>query len=115
MFSEVHKSTAYQRVLQYCAWKADWWDQQQDARTGVSPELAEGLHAYAAEQAARERSWAANWEAKWEAVRARARLALDNDLVDVTEVVGVEVELEEEVAYGEYEEEEGEPDDDLLD
>ncbi|KAJ7207760.1 hypothetical protein B0H12DRAFT_1034419, partial [Mycena haematopus] len=101
------------RVLQYCAWKASWWDQRADARTGVAPELAEGLRAYATEQAARERSWAASWEVKWAAVRARAREVLFSDLVAVTEVVGVEVELEEEVAYGEYEEDEGDPDDDL--
>ncbi|KAF8181396.1 hypothetical protein K438DRAFT_1601641, partial [Mycena galopus ATCC 62051] len=101
------------RVLEYCAWKVKWWEDRRNSRTGVSAELAEGLQAYATEQAARERYW--SWQAKWAAVRVRAETVLANNLGDVAEVVGVEVELEEEVAYGEYEDEEGEPDEDLLD
>ncbi|KAJ7833212.1 hypothetical protein B0H14DRAFT_3087705 [Mycena olivaceomarginata] len=82
------------RVLEFCRWKAKWWDNQRAARTGVPGPLAEGLWAYATEQAAREREWAAQWEGKWAAA------------------VSVEVELEDEVAYGEYDDDEGEADDD---
>jgi hypothetical protein len=102
-------------MLVFCLWKATWWEERCYARKGVSAELAEGLCAYATEQAARELSWASNWALKWGAVRARATLALADELVDVTLAVPLEVELEEEVAYGEYEGGEGEPDDDLLD
>ncbi|KAF8200630.1 hypothetical protein K438DRAFT_1514981, partial [Mycena galopus ATCC 62051] len=59
-------------VLQFCVWKAEWWDERREARAWVSPELAEGLQAYATEQAARERYWAASWQAKWAVVRVRA-------------------------------------------
>ncbi|KAJ7248904.1 hypothetical protein B0H12DRAFT_1072590 [Mycena haematopus] len=38
-----------------------------------------------------------------------------HDVMDVMDIVAVEVDLEEDVAYGEYDGEEGEPDDDLLD
>ncbi|KAJ7190917.1 hypothetical protein GGX14DRAFT_537939 [Mycena pura] len=103
------------RVLEFCTWKAAWWDERRESRQGVSPELAEGLRAYATEQAARERYWRLKWERQWEAVRRKAALALANDLNDVTDEVAVEVEVEEEVAYGEYGEEAGEPDEDLLD
>ncbi|KAJ7917979.1 hypothetical protein B0H13DRAFT_2231340 [Mycena leptocephala] len=103
------------RVLEYCSWKAVWWDMRRAARTGVSAELAEGLSAYTTEQAVRERTWERMWGQKWSAVRARARLALADEVVDVTQGVALEVELEDEVAYGEYDEGEGDPDDELLD
>ncbi|KAJ7065910.1 hypothetical protein B0H15DRAFT_958483 [Mycena belliarum] len=93
------------RVLMYCNWKAVWWSERKRARSGVSPELAEGLYAYAAEQEARERRWKEAWGRRWAPVRERARTALGNDLVDVEEALVVE--LDEEVQYGE----EGEHDD----
>ncbi|KAJ6527224.1 hypothetical protein DFH09DRAFT_1328189 [Mycena vulgaris] len=65
----------------------------------VSPELAEGLCAYAKEQAARERRWEQKWALQWAPVRARAQLALSDVLVDVEDAL--EVELEDEVTYGE--------------
>ncbi|KAJ7065997.1 hypothetical protein B0H15DRAFT_794417 [Mycena belliarum] len=93
------------RVLQYCAWKANWWDQRRYSRKGVSPELAEGLCADATEQAARERRWLDKWQSMWHAVRQRTALVLADVLVDVEDAMVVEIE--EEVAYGE----EGELDD----
>jgi hypothetical protein len=102
------------RVLEFCRWKAKWWENRRAARTGVPGLLAEGLWAYATEQAVREREWAAQWEGKWAAVRTRAAVALTDELVDVTQAVSVEVELEDEVAYGEYDDDEGEADDDLV-
>ncbi|KAJ7870848.1 hypothetical protein B0H13DRAFT_2236440 [Mycena leptocephala] len=85
------------RVLVYCEWKANWWDERRASRLEVSRELAEGLYAYAAEQAARERAWREKWSTKWRAA------------------VPLEVELDEEIAYGEYEGGDGEPEEDLLD
>ncbi|KAJ7310802.1 hypothetical protein DFH08DRAFT_655482, partial [Mycena albidolilacea] len=60
-----------QRVLEFCAWKAHWWDDRAEARSNVTPELAEGLRAYALAQAARERAWELDWRNKWAAVRER--------------------------------------------
>ncbi|KAJ7194745.1 hypothetical protein GGX14DRAFT_537360 [Mycena pura] len=103
------------RVLQFCQWKAAWWDARRYARRDVSPELAEGLCAYATEQAARERYWLTSWTAKWSAVRDKASAALGSGVVDVMLEVPLEVEVDDDVAYGEYAEDGGEADDDLLD
>ncbi|KAJ7486373.1 hypothetical protein B0H11DRAFT_1721594, partial [Mycena galericulata] len=91
------------RVLEYCAWKARWWDERvapvrDDSRGAISFELAEGLRAYALAQAARERSWGTNWASKWSAVRARAAQVMREEVTDVTDgvLVPLEVELDEE-------------------
>ncbi|KAJ7846077.1 hypothetical protein B0H14DRAFT_2584366 [Mycena olivaceomarginata] len=84
------------RVLEFCAWKAHWWDDRAEARSDVMPELAEGLRAYALAQATRERAWELDWHNKWVAVRERAQMVMRNTVVDVTELVPLEVELEEE-------------------
>ncbi|KAJ7731090.1 hypothetical protein B0H14DRAFT_3097890 [Mycena olivaceomarginata] len=79
------------RVLEFCAWKAHWWDDRAEARSDVTPELAEGLRAYALAQAARERAWELDWRNKWAAL------------------VPLEVELEEEEeeeAFEEFDDEE---------
>ncbi|KAJ7509946.1 hypothetical protein B0H11DRAFT_1900369 [Mycena galericulata] len=91
------------RVLEFCAWKARWWDQRVapargEGRAPITPELAEGLCAYALAQAARERAWGQVWAARWAAVRARATLVMRDEVQDVTEgvMVPLEVELDEE-------------------
>ncbi|KAF8188524.1 hypothetical protein K438DRAFT_1764272 [Mycena galopus ATCC 62051] len=61
------------RVLEFCVWKAKWWRKKAEPGEDcdgvtVSAELAEGLAAYALEQAAREEAWLAAWGAKWEKV-----------------------------------------------
>ncbi|KAJ7897985.1 hypothetical protein B0H14DRAFT_3080821 [Mycena olivaceomarginata] len=97
--------------------EADLWQERAKAvpvGSRVPGPLAEGLWAYATEQAARECEWAAQWEGKWAAVRVRAAVALTDELVDVMQAVSVSVELEDEVAYGEYNDDEGEADDDLV-
>ncbi|KAJ7169308.1 hypothetical protein C8R43DRAFT_876185 [Mycena crocata] len=99
------------RSIEFCKWKADWWYQRRRPRKEVSPELAEGIRAYALEQEARERAWALKWADQWDAVRTRARAALNDELVDVTQELPLVVELDEEVAYGEYSDDEGDDDD----
>ncbi|KAJ6514716.1 hypothetical protein DFH09DRAFT_1332844 [Mycena vulgaris] len=81
-------------VLQFCTWKANWWDERRYPRPGVSPELAEGLCAYAKEQVVRERRWEQKWVLQWAPVCTRAQLALSDVLVDVEDAL--EVELEDE-------------------
>ncbi|KAJ7604326.1 hypothetical protein FB45DRAFT_769378 [Roridomyces roridus] len=89
------------RVLAFCQWKADWWDTQMTARSVGSEALAEGLRAYAAEQAARERHWHTAWEEKWRLVRQRARDTLQSDGVDFAQDGAISVELDDEIPYGE--------------
>ncbi|KAJ7030526.1 hypothetical protein C8F04DRAFT_1263825 [Mycena alexandri] len=88
------------RVLEFCKWKARWWEDRTVGRPDASNVLAEGVRAYTLEQVTRERFWATSWERKWAAVRARAALALSGQLVDVTSEVALEVEVEDEVVYG---------------
>ncbi|KAJ7841683.1 hypothetical protein B0H13DRAFT_1545361, partial [Mycena leptocephala] len=50
------------RVLGFGEWKVKWWEERLEptravGRPALSPELAEGLRAYALEQIARENSW----------------------------------------------------------
>lgn len=77
------------RVLVYCQWKKDWWNERGPARQQRSVELAhdmdgvpgevlslemqEGLMAFAAEQGDMESRIAAAWSIKWAAAREAAR------------------------------------------
>lgn len=84
------------RIIEFCNWKAAWWDGQADRRSNMSPHLREGIRAYAAEQAATERRLARVWALKWNMVRQRARVALEagaSDVADELEEVGPEIEV----------------------
>ncbi|KAJ6479764.1 hypothetical protein C8R45DRAFT_1101208 [Mycena sanguinolenta] len=93
------------RVLEFCKWKEWWWRERlspvrPDSHGPIDSVLAEGLRAYALEQANRERQWAQTWEGKWAAVRAQAALIVRDHVGDVEDEVFVplEVELEDEEA-----------------
>lgn len=58
--------------MAYSRWLADWWEEQAEVRQEVTPELREGLSAYAKKQATAERTLAQRWETKHRPVRARA-------------------------------------------
>ncbi|KAJ7807698.1 hypothetical protein B0H14DRAFT_3091221 [Mycena olivaceomarginata] len=80
------------RVLEFCSWKARWWDERVESRSdSVTPELVEGLRAYTLVQAVRERAWEAQWRAKWAAAREQ--------------LVPLEVELEDEEEFEDFEDE----------
>ncbi|KAG6809653.1 hypothetical protein H0H92_015320 [Tricholoma furcatifolium] len=88
------------RVLQYCGWQAEWWDQQ--ARSTNSAALDEGLHAFAAEQAFVERARANLWCTRWAPVRQRAYDALQDqldsvngELLDQYEEIEVELDFDD--------------------
>jgi hypothetical protein len=89
------------RTLEYCDWRARWWEDQILLRTTNSSALNEGLHAYAKEQAETDRSRAVAWAARWAPVRNRAREALDDQLkessgaVSMFEVIEVELEMQQ--------------------
>jgi hypothetical protein len=58
------------RVLAYFDYKAAWWVERGDGENReVGPELAEGLRAYAEDQAQLQRSLACKFETKWEVIR----------------------------------------------
>ncbi|KAF7798546.1 hypothetical protein EIP86_009768 [Pleurotus ostreatoroseus] len=60
------------RAVSYCQWLAVWWEKQSKNREDVTPELREGLVAYARKQATDERALAQRWSVKFAPVRERA-------------------------------------------
>ncbi|KAJ7020702.1 hypothetical protein C8F04DRAFT_884544, partial [Mycena alexandri] len=53
-------------VLRFLCWRAVWWESQRGSRTEVSRELASGLQAYAARQAAMHRDIARKFKTAWD-------------------------------------------------
>ena len=93
------------RVLEFCRWKTEWWLEQVPLREGLRPQLAEGLHAYAEEQADMERRICLSWTNKWSRARELAAPILQAALGAVPAVLGqdaiagsvmMEVDIEEE-------------------
>ena len=97
------------RVLVFCEWKNAWWKDQVTQRPAVSPEVDEGLLAYAQEQAAMEMALSVSFARKWSAVCTRAR-PLINKLMGI-EPVNADVTMEDsgviEFFIGEENDEEG--------
>ncbi len=60
------------RSIEYCDWQAQWWSAQSELRTDVSPQLKEGLIAYALSHVDFERSLAERLRRKWARVQTRA-------------------------------------------
>lgn len=54
-----------QRTLTFFGWHADWWDSQAHRRFDLSPEVAEGLAAYAFKQAGIRRSLRSSFDQLW--------------------------------------------------
>jgi hypothetical protein len=53
------------RVLQFLEWHAHWWEGRQTLHDGSSPELAEGMSAYACKQANIRRSIRTSFKHLW--------------------------------------------------
>ncbi|KIP01314.1 hypothetical protein PHLGIDRAFT_55306, partial [Phlebiopsis gigantea 11061_1 CR5-6] len=53
------------RAITYCTWKANWWQSRAEQRPDASPEMREGLRAYALQHAQEEKALAARWSAGW--------------------------------------------------
>ncbi|KAF8058561.1 hypothetical protein FPV67DRAFT_1565454 [Lyophyllum atratum] len=83
------------RVLEYCEWRASWWEKEGSHRESGSASLNEGLRAYAAEQVEVERSRAELWRQRWAPVRERAKEALRDKLQEHFDVIEVELDIEE--------------------
>jgi hypothetical protein len=60
-------------VLEFCHWKESWWKEQIPRHEGLSPQLTEGLRAYAEEQADMERRIRESWGNKWAKARELAQ------------------------------------------
>ncbi|KAJ7026219.1 hypothetical protein C8F04DRAFT_1268392 [Mycena alexandri] len=69
------------RVMRFLQWQAAWWEGQRKARgTQIEPELAAGLEAYAARQAAIHRGIARRFKAAWGSSRSQVvRLSVLED------------------------------------
>ncbi|KAM6496225.1 hypothetical protein JOM56_008931, partial [Amanita muscaria] len=57
------------RSIQFCEWKALWWDSQKGRQESVPSHISEGIAAYAAEQSHAERQRVSNWTSKWVDIR----------------------------------------------
>ena len=63
------------RTLEFCSWKAAWWESQIIQREPLLPSdgpLMDGLRAYAYKQAALEREISDKWALKWRGTRNRS-------------------------------------------
>jgi hypothetical protein len=58
-----------QRVLEFGMWKAGWCNEWVESGRDVSPEVEEGLCAYALVHAAQEWAWESDWRRQWAAVQ----------------------------------------------
>ncbi|KAK7020596.1 hypothetical protein VNI00_017725 [Paramarasmius palmivorus] len=59
------------RSIEFCQWRAGWWDAQAIRRSNISPWLADGLQAYASEQSDIERRRGVSWQSSWAPLRMR--------------------------------------------
>jgi len=88
------------RAIDFCRWKARWWEIRQDLRlNSLAPHVAEGIRAYALEQADVERKRALDWTVKWSKIRTRANDVLETHLCEeVNNVVfeALDIELDDE-------------------
>lgn len=74
------------RVLEFLEWRARWWNARGSVQLNVTPDVAEGLRAYAEEQANLQSSLAASFRKLWKTPLQRVDdvLGLD-DLGDIDE------------------------------
>jgi hypothetical protein len=65
------------RVISFLDWKSSWWTKQAVARSGLFPDIADGLIAYAAKQVHLNRSLAAAFAIQWHPLLLSNRLAIE--------------------------------------
>ncbi len=76
------------RVLVFYEWRACKWDSRQEARQNVSPELREGIKAYAVEQAALQRILSSHCQDLWRTPLASMERVLPMDDDDAIALSG---------------------------
>ncbi|HEX3641015.1 MAG TPA: hypothetical protein VHV10_06985 [Ktedonobacteraceae bacterium] len=55
------------RVLAFLEWKAGWWDRQREVQLNISPDILEGVCAYATKQANINQALATSFDIRWRA------------------------------------------------
>lgn len=68
------------RAITYCTWKANWWQSRAGQRPDASPEVREGLRAYALQHAQEEKALAARWSTGWKPALDAAKAFMEEDL-----------------------------------
>ncbi|KAK0438380.1 hypothetical protein EV421DRAFT_1714308, partial [Armillaria borealis] len=81
------------RVISFADWKARWWSERAELRPDASPELQEGLKAFALEHAISEGCKKARVAEKWAPLRRLAQEYQRNLPVEII----LEYQLQEEV------------------
>ena len=85
------------QAIQFCVWKANWWETQAQCRTSIPSHLADGIAAYATEHADTEHRWFTSWFNSWLPIRQWAKLVLERYLQgqeDIIDVAVLEVDIE---------------------
>jgi len=70
------------RVLKYLEWKSEWWMQRADSRSGLPKHLAEGVRAYAQDQADIQTALCMHFRRLWEAPLQTSDESATNDSDD---------------------------------
>jgi hypothetical protein len=86
-------------AIQFCVWKSNWWEEQAGHWTLVFTHLAEGIAAYAAENATAKHRRLVSWSSHWEVVWQQTKLVLQNHLSgneEVGEMGALEIEIKDE-------------------
>jgi hypothetical protein len=68
------------RVLVFLEWKATWWMNQGNRPFDVSPDIADGVRAYAAKQAHIHRTLADSFRQQWDTKRQGSGVQGDETL-----------------------------------
>ena len=71
----LHTQEEMCRVLETFQYQANWWESQARRSTGLSPEMTEGLSAYACKQAALRQALRSSFYSQWSNVPELASLA----------------------------------------
>jgi hypothetical protein len=67
------------RVLAFLEWKAAWWMKQGDTHLDVSPNIADGIRAYAAKQAHINRALGDSFRKRWNSTSKTSHRHQDQD------------------------------------
>ena len=81
------------RVLTFLEWHASWWQTKGSLHTGLQPDVAEGMFAYANKQAHIRRSMASSFNDLWRGSAESIALGVgaDNDILDLGLAAGTDL------------------------
>ena len=85
------------QAIQFCVWKANWWETQAQCWTSIPSHLADGIAAYATEHADTKHHQFTSWFNSWLPIWQRAKLVLERYLQgqeDIIDVAVLEVDIE---------------------